>query len=124
MTRKAFLLSVALGALPLAARTPTTALTIKVTGKDNQPVDRASVIIRFVEGHSKAKFGKAVKDQYELKTNQEGIARIPPIPQGKIQLQVIAPKYQTYGNMYDLSEDQKMIEIHLNPPQSQYSAHE
>ncbi len=124
MTRKAFLLSAALLPASLVARSPTTALTVKVTGNDNKPIDRASVVIRFVEGHSMVKLGKAVKDQYELKTNQEGVARIPPIPRGKIQIQVIAPKYQTFGGVYELTEDQKTIDVHLNPPQTQYSSHE
>lgn len=124
MTRKAFLLFAVFCMGSLVAKSPTTALTVKVTGNDNKPIDRASVIIRFVEGHSMVKLGKAVKDQYELKTNQQGVARIPPIPQGKIQIQVIAPKYQTFGGVYDLTEDQKTIDVHLNPPQTQYSSHE
>src|SRR5207244_7373329 len=45
------------------------ALPISQGGK---PVDRASVVVRFVEGHSIVKLGKAVRTTYELRTNQEG----------------------------------------------------
>jgi hypothetical protein len=55
--------------------------------------------VRFVEGRSVAKFGKKVRTHWELRTNQEGVASIPPIPQGKILIQVIAKGYQTFGEM-------------------------
>jgi uncharacterized GH25 family protein len=124
MTRAAFLLSLVALALPLAAKTPETTLTIKVTDLKGNPVDRASVIIRFVSGHSMVKMGKANRTQYELRTNQEGVAKFPPITQGRIRVQIIAARYQTYGDMIDVSEDEKTLDIKLNPPQTQYSAHE
>ena len=124
MTRAAFLLCFAAMAIPALARAPETTLTINVTNLKGQPVDRASVIVRFISGHSVVKLGKAQSTQYELRTNQEGVAKFPPIPQGKIRVQVIDKRYQTWGDVVDVSEDQKTIEVKLNPPQSQYSAHE
>ena len=107
--------------LPLAA-SDLTKLQIVVTNQDGKPIDRASVIVKFVQGRSKIKFTK-IKKTWELKTTQEGIARIPSIPQGKIQIQVIASRYQTFGQIFDVTEEEKTIEIKLNPPQTQYSAH-
>jgi hypothetical protein len=52
-----------------------------------------------------------------------GVAKIPPIPQGKIQVQVIAKGYQTFGQTYNITEEEKTIQLTLNPPQPQYSAH-
>ncbi len=46
---------------------------------------------------------------------------IPAIPQGKILIQVIAKNYQTFGQTFDIKEDEKRVEIKLNPPQQQYS---
>jgi hypothetical protein len=69
------------------------------------------------------KFGKKIRTEWELQTNQEGQAKIPPIPKGKILVQVIAKDYQTFGDNFDVDEDQRTIEIKLNPPQPQYSAH-
>ena len=43
--------------------------------------------------------------------------------QGKIRIQIIAKGYQTFGQIYDVTEDEKKIEITLNPPQQQYTAH-
>lgn len=100
-----------------------TKLTIEVKNKAGKPVERASVIVKFVKGHSVVKLGKKIRTEWELRTNEEGIAKIPPIPQGTILVQVIAKNYQTFGENFDVDEDQKTLEITLNPPQSQYSAH-
>ena len=100
-----------------------TKLTIEVKTKAGKPVDHASVIVKFVKGHSVAKLGRKIRTEWELQTNEEGVAKIPPIPQGTILVQVIAKNYQTFGQNFDVDEEQKTLEITLNPPQSQYSAH-
>ena len=45
-------------------------------------------------------------------------------PQGKIKVQVIAKGYQTYGEVFEVNEAEKTIEVKLNPPQQPYSAHQ
>jgi hypothetical protein len=115
------LLPLLLALLPLAA-SDLTKLEIVVTNQDGKPIDRASVVVKFVQGRSKIKFTK-IRKEWDLKTSQEGIARIPTIPQGKILIQVIAKNYQTFGETFDVTEEEKTIEIKLKPPQAQYSAH-
>jgi len=110
-------------ALPVFAEKDMTALQIEVKDLRGKPVERAAVVVRFVEGRSKLKFGRKIKTNWELRTNQLGVAKIPPIPQGKIQIQVIAKGFQTHGQTYEVEEEEKTIEIKLNPPQPQYSAH-
>jgi len=100
-----------------------TKLNVVVKSRSGKPVDRASVVVRFVEGHSVVKLGKAIRTTFELRTNQEGEAQVPSIPQGKIRVQIIAKGYQTFGQVYDVTEDAKTIDITLNPPQQQYTAH-
>ena len=102
---------------------PMTKINIVVKNQSGKAVDRASVVVRFVEGHSVIKLGKAVRTTYELKTNEEGEAQIPSIPQGKIRIQVIAKGYQTFGEVFDITDEEKTVNIALNPPQQQYSAH-
>ena len=101
----------------------TTKLQIRVTNLEGRPIDRAAVVARFVKGRSKVKLGKKVWRHWETRTNQEGVAKIPEIPQGDILIQVIAKGYQTFGNTFDINEDEKTVDIELNPPQPQYSAH-
>jgi Carboxypeptidase regulatory-like domain len=105
------------------AAAPMTKINIVLKDQAGKPVDRASVVVNFVQGHSIVKLGKAVRTTFELRSNQEGEARIPAIPQGKIRVQVIAKGYQTFGQIFDVSEDEKTLEITLNPPQQQYTAH-
>jgi hypothetical protein len=109
--------------LPLAAADLTT-LHIVVTNQEGRPIDRASVIVKFVQGRAKAKFGAKIHENWELKTSQEGTAKVPAIPQGKIMVQIIAKNYQTFGQTFDVEQEDKTIEIKLNPPQQQYSAHQ
>lgn len=116
------LLALALVALPLAAADETR-LQIVVTNQNGKPVDNASVIVKFVQGRSVTKFGAKVREEWDLKTNQEGVAKTPSIPQGKILIQIIASNYQTFGQTFNVEQEEKTIEIKLNPPQPQYTAH-
>jgi len=110
-------------ALGIWAAVPMTKLTVQVTSLGGKPIDRADVVVRFVKGHSVIKLGKAVRTQWEMRTNQDGIAKVPEIPQGTILIQVIAKGYQTYGQTFEVGEVEKTLDIKLNPPQEQYSAH-
>jgi hypothetical protein len=110
--------------LPVLADEDATTLRIEVKTLGGAPVDRASVIVRFVEGRSIAKLGKKIRTTWETRTNMEGVAKIPPLPQGKIMIQVIAKGYQTFGQEFQIAEEQKTIQIKLNPPQPQYSVHQ
>ena len=100
-----------------------TRVRVVVKNLDGKPVDRASVKVEFVEGRSIAKFGKKVIKRWEMRTSQEGIAKIPALPQGKLLIQIHAKGYQTFGQTYEVLEPEKTIEIKLNPPQPQFSAH-
>jgi len=116
------LLLLALLALPLMAGDETR-LQIVVTNQNGKPVDNASVIVKFVEGRSISKFGAKIRKEWDLKTNQEGTAKLPSMPKGKILIQIIAKNYQTFGQTFDVQEDERTIDIKLNPPQTQYTAH-
>ena len=99
-----------------------TTLKIVVTTLSGKPVERAEVVVRF-GGRSVVKFGKMVRTSWEVRTTQQGVADIPEMPKGKIRVQVVAKGYQTFGQTFDVDEDQRTIEVKLNPPQEQYSAH-
>ncbi|MBZ2183737.1 MAG: hypothetical protein K7J46_03430 [Bryobacter sp.] len=123
MTRRAAIAMGALCAVAAYADTPMTNLRIEVTNDIGKPVDRAGVVVRFIKGRSAAKLGKKVIKSWELRTNSEGWVKIPPIPQGEILIQVIARNYQTYGETFDVSEEERTIQVKLAPPQKQFSSH-
>jgi hypothetical protein len=113
-------------ALPLsfpASAADLTKLKIVVTTRSGRPIDRADVIVRF-GGRSVVKLGKMVRTTWEMRSSQEGVAEIPEMPKGQIRIQVIAKGYQTFGDTFDVKEDERTIEIKLNPPQPQYSSHD
>jgi preprotein translocase subunit SecD len=107
--------------------TPMTKIVVQVKTQSGRPVDRAEVVVTFIEArtvyNTVAKLGKNVRTTYDMRSNQDGEAKIPPIPQGKIRILVNAKGYQTYGDVMQIDEEQKTVEVKLNPPQPQYSVH-
>jgi hypothetical protein len=112
---------------PLAAQSPqpeakpanstTTALRIELTGGEaRKPVIDASVYLKFTEV-------KALRDkqiELNLKTNQSGVARSPGIPKGRILIQIVAPGWKTFGQYYELSQDEQTIQINLDRPSTRW----
>jgi hypothetical protein len=101
-----------------------TKLTVQVTAAESdKPVSRASVIVRFKHGRHPIKL-KKLTTSWETKTGENGLVTIPLIPQGQVTIQVIAQGRQTFGDVYELEQDEQTISIKLQPPQTQYSEHE
>jgi hypothetical protein len=111
-----------LGAMTLLAKHPTTEVQVQVKNERGAPVERAAVILDFLSTHRQVfKLGRREPIHWEVRTNMEGIARFPSIPQGTIRVQVIAKNYQTFGKKFDVDDPQKTIDVTLNPPQKQYT---
>jgi len=123
MKLRVILLVSMIASFTLRASAPQTTLTIAVKNQFDKPVENADVILDFLGSHQIVKLGKRKATHWEVHTNMQGIAHFPPIPQGTIQLQVITKKYQTFGNKFDLDTEAKTIDVKLNAPQQQYSAH-
>jgi Carboxypeptidase regulatory-like domain len=102
-----------------------TKLTVVVKTQAGRPVDRAEVIVRWKADakHPRLSYGKNVQRQFDIRTDQEGQVEVPAIPQGSIQIQVYARGYQTFGKIYEIYDETKTVEVTVNPPQQQYSAH-
>jgi hypothetical protein len=108
--------------LLIAAGPEKTSITVTVKDQRDKPLDNATVILDFLGSRQIHKLGKRRQTHWEMRTNQEGLARFPPVPQGTIQVQVIAKDHQTFGRNFDIDSDQKAIDVKLNPPQEQYTA--
>jgi hypothetical protein len=109
----------------LWAVTAMTTLKIVVKTQAGKPVDHAEIIIQWNANakHPRSSFAKNVNTKFEMRSNQEGEATMPPIPQGNIRVQVNAKGYQTFGQIYVVDEEEQTIEVKLNPPQQQYTSH-
>lgn len=107
----------------LLAASKQTTIKVVIKNQFDKPVENAAVILDFLGSHQITKLGKRKPIHWEVHTNQEGVAHFPPVPYGTVQLQVIKQEYQTYGNKIDVDTDERTVDITLNPPQKQYSAH-
>ncbi len=103
---------------------PMTNIRIEVKTYSDRPIDRASVIVKFVEGRNYAQLGKKIQTPWQWRAIQEGLANIPAIPQGKLLVQVIAKGSPTFGGTFEVNEAERTIEVKLNAPQPQVSAHQ
>jgi hypothetical protein len=100
-----------------------TTIRVVITNQFNKPVENAEVILDFLGSRQVTKIGMRKKIHWEVRTNQEGRAHFPPVPEGTVQLQVNHKSYQTYGKKLDIEGEEKEVDIMLDPPQKQYSAH-
>lgn len=96
----------------------TTKLKIVVTNANDKPVANASVYIRFNSPGGFMHHDKQI--ELDLKTNQDGSAKIPDVPTGKILVQVVAKGWHTYGKWYDLQSGEQTIAIKLEAPPHWY----
>jgi len=96
----------------------TARLRIEVTaGERNKPVDSASVYVRYVE---ERKLRKDKKIEMNVKTNKEGIVRVPEVPKGRVLIQVIAEGWKTFGRWYEITADEEVVKIKLEKPPRWY----
>ena len=95
-------------------------MTFVVTKVENgKPVRNASVIL-----HPVNKDGRQEKGGLQLKTDAEGKTSLDGVPYGKLRVQVIAPRFQTFGQDYEVNQPEQQIEIKLEAPQKQYSIYD
>jgi hypothetical protein len=88
-----------------------------VTG-NGKPVGNASVYVRFNAAGGLLRKEKQM--EVDLKTNENGRAKVKDLPRGKILIQVVAKGWHTFGQWFDLDSDDKTIEIKLEPPPHWY----
>jgi hypothetical protein len=99
------------------APSPLNRLTIEITGGDtNRPVENASVYVKTLEQH----LIKDKKFEVSVKTNQSGKAHVPDAPSGRVEIQVVADGWKTYGHWYDITDAKQVIKIHLERPPKWY----
>jgi hypothetical protein len=122
---RALLLTVTLSlSTAVAGASEKTVIKVVVKNQNEKPVENAAVILDFLGARNLKTAGITKKKiHWEVKTNQQGIAHFPPVPEGTVQLQVVTSRYQTYGKKLDVDGDEQTVDITLNPPQQQYSAH-
>jgi hypothetical protein len=93
-------------------------LEITVTAATSgEPIKNASVYVRY----KKDRFLRKDKDvSLTVKTNPDGKATVPGIPQGRVLVQVVAEGWKTFGESYEIESPKQSIEIKLERPKKWY----
>jgi len=84
-----------------------------------KPVKNAQVVL-----HPVNRKGKATRGELDLKTDENGRASVDGIPYGSIEVQVLAPGMQTFGQDYEVKQAEVEITVKLKRPGGQYSTYE
>jgi len=84
-----------------------------------KPVKNAQVVL-----HPVNRKGKATKGEIDLKTDENGRASLDGVPYGSIEVQVLAPGLQTFGQDYEVKQAEVEITVKLKRPGGQYSIYE
>jgi len=99
---------------------PTASLRFVVVREANgKPVSNAQVVL-----HPVNRKGKATKGEMDLKTDAEGRTRVDGVPYGSVEVQVLAPGFQTFGEDYEVKQAEMEITVKLKRPGGQYSIYE
>lgn len=94
--------------------------TLHVVVKDSEtekPINQAKLTLQFREPGNKSNLKRSKVVAYSAKTNAQGQCRFVFIPKGSIHLIVTAERHQTFGEEYDLDQDNQVIEVKLKRPQ-------
>lgn len=100
-----------------AATAAAVKLRIQVTGNE-KPISNASVYVRYNEPGGLFHHDKLA--ELSFKTSGDGLVKVPPVPQGKIMIQVIASGWHTYGKWYDIEKEEESVQIKLELPPRWY----
>ena len=93
-------------------------LEVEVTGAETgELIGNAAVYVKFKE----ARFLRRNKQQeWSVKTNPEGKAIFPLLPEGKVLVQVVAKGWKPYGQFHTLRGPTYILEIKLKRPRQWY----
>jgi hypothetical protein len=99
---------------------PTSSLRfVVIRDSDGKPVRNAQVVLHPVKGK-----GKQASGEIELKTDGDGKTNVDSIPYGPLRVQVLMPRFQTFGEDYQIDKPEMEITIKLKHPSGQYSIYD
>lgn len=90
------------------------AITAEQTG---DPITNATVYLKYEE---KRFLRKNKKLEFSSKTNDEGKAVFPPVPEGRVLVQIVAKGWKTYGKYYEIEGPKQTLEVKLQPVKRWY----
>lgn len=107
--------------LAMAESTETSDRTnVIVTVKDaesGQPIANAKLTLQFRQPGNPAKLKRPKHLAFSAKTNPQGRYKFTGVTKGTIRLLVTADRHQSFGQEFELEQDDQVIEVKLRKPQ-------
>jgi len=115
----AALLLAALGAgLAAAAEDDEVRLEVTITAEETgDPIPNATVYLKYQE---KRFLRKDKKVEFSSKSNDKGTAAFPPVPEGRVLVQIVAKGWKTYGKFHEIEGPKQTLEVKLQPVKRWY----
>jgi len=85
--------------------------------ESGDPVTNATVYLKYEE---KRFLRKDKKIEFTSKTNDDGKAVFPLVPEGRVLVQIVAKGWKTYGKYYELEGPKQTLEVKLQPARRWY----
>lgn len=102
---------------PSARAAKDTNIRILVTdASTGKPIFQAHLTLQFTVSR---RFRRDQSYSLSAKTDMKGICRFRDIPMGKIRLYVIATDHQTFGQVFEITEENQLIHVKMKKPQPQ-----
>ena len=93
-------------------------LEVAITAEESgDPVTNATVYLKYEE---KRFLRKDKKIEFTSKTNDDGKAVFPLVPEGRVLVQIVAKGWKTYGKYYELEGPKQTLEVKLQPARRWY----
>jgi hypothetical protein len=83
----------------------------------DQPIANARLTLQFREPAGEVRPSRSKVLSFSAKTNAQGRCKFSNIPKGTIHLIVTAERHQTFGQDFELEQDNQLIEVKLKKPQ-------
>lgn len=85
--------------------------------KTGEPIANAQLTLQFRLRGDPAKLKRGRRISYNAKTNPQGRYKFTEVPKGTILLFVKADRHQTFGQEFEIEQDNQVIEVKLRTPQ-------
>ena len=93
-------------------------LEVAITAEESgDPITNATVYLKYEE---KRFLRKDKKIEFTSKTNDDGKAVFPLVPEGRVLVQIVAKGWKTYGKYYELEGPKQTLEVKLQPARRWY----
>lgn len=88
-------------------------LEVEVTAEETgEPIGKATIYVKYQQERF---LRRDKKFEFSTKTDAEGKATFPPLPAGRVLVQVIGKGWKTYGRYHELQGPKHILEIKLKP---------